>query len=142
MGIAQRIATGEKLVAQEPKNVAAWVQLGNDYFDTHQRQKAVDAYGKALELQPDNPDVITDQGVMYRELGQFDKAVANFSKANKIQPSHIQSLYNLGVVYAYDFHDQLRAAEAWNRLIQMAPSSPQADQARQALGLTQGAKPK
>jgi cytochrome c-type biogenesis protein CcmH/NrfG len=129
----QRIAIAEQLVKKEPKNVQAWIQLGNDYFDTHQAQKSVDAYSKALALKPNDPDVLTDQGVMYRELHAYDKAVANFEKANQVDPRHVQSLYNLGVVWAYDLRDNQKAARYWGRVIELAPGSPQAVQARQNL---------
>ncbi len=133
LGNAQRIAVGEQVVAREPNNVQAWIQLGNDYFDTHQPQKAVEAYGKALKLAPDNPDVLTDQGVMFRDLGEYDKAIANFEKANRIDPKHAQSLFNLGVVYARDKKDAAKAIQVWNRVIALDPSSEQAARARAAL---------
>ena len=98
----QRIAEAEKLVAQDPKNIQAWTQLGNDYFDTDQAQKAINAYAKVLELDPNNANVLTDQGVMYRKVGWYDKAITNFERAQKIDPKHLQSLYNLGIVYATD----------------------------------------
>ena len=129
----QRLAALEGTVLQDPKNRAAWIDLGNGYFDTHQPQKAVTAYAKALALQGDDPNVLTDQGVMYRTLGQFDKAVANFQKANKLDPKHLQSLFNLGVVYANDLHKPAEATAAWNKLIALDPTSQQATQARQAL---------
>ncbi len=131
--IQQQIATLQSVVARDPKNFEAWVQLGNDFFDTRQPQKAIEAYGRALELKPNDPNVLTDQGVMYRELGQFDKAVANFTRASKADPSHVQSLFNLGVVYASDLKQPQKATEAWNKVIQIAPSSPQAAQAKQGI---------
>lgn len=131
--VQRRIASEEQLVAQDPKNAQAWIALGNDYFDSKQRQRAVDAYARALELAPNNPDVLTDQGVMYRELGAFDKAIANFKKASEIDPRHVQSVYNLGVVYAYDLKDRGQALAAWRRVLQIAPQSPQAAQAQQAI---------
>jgi cytochrome c-type biogenesis protein CcmH/NrfG len=130
---AEQIASANQVVQRDPKNVRAWIALGNVYFDTHQPQKSVDAYARALELEPDNPDVLTDQGVMYRALGAYDKAIANFKKASQVDAKHLQSLYNLGVVYAFDLKDVPRAEEAWNRLIQLAPASENADQARRAL---------
>ena len=129
----QHIAVAQQVLARDPKNVKAWIALGNEYFDSHQPQKAIDAYAKALELDPKNPDVLTDQGVMYRDTGAFDKAIANFKRANQIDPRHVQSLYNMGVVYAYDLKDAKRAAEAWNRVVQVAPASPQAAQASKLL---------
>ncbi len=133
LGTGQRIAAAEQIVAREPKNVQAWIQLGNDYFDTHQPRKAIEAYGNALQLAPNDPDVLTDQGVMFRDVGEHDKAIANFEKANQIDPNHTQSLYNLGVVYAYDKKDTVRAVQAWKRVIATAPGSEQAAKARAAI---------
>jgi tetratricopeptide (TPR) repeat protein len=131
--VQQRIAMGQQMVARDPKNVQAWIGLGNDYFDSHQREKAIEAYGKALALAPNNPDVLTDQGVMYRETGAFDKAIANFEKANQLDPRHMQSLYNLGVVYAHDLKDASKAIKAWSQIIEANPTSPLAAQARQSI---------
>ena len=129
----RRITEAEKIVARDPKNAQVWTQLGNDYFDTHQQQKAIDAYAKALALQPDDPDVLTDQGVMYRQLGQFEKAIANFHKANQLNPSHVQSVFNEGIVYSQDLKNPAKAREAFNKVVQLAPGSPQAAQATQLL---------
>ena len=132
-GVEQRIAIAKQLVAQNPKDVQAWISMGNDYFDSRQFQLAVDAYAKALELDPKNPDVLTDQGVMYRDLGQYDKALANFLKANQIAPAHMQSLMNAGVVYAYDLKDPKRAEEAWLKVIANDKSGRFAGQAGAAI---------
>ena len=130
MDYQQRIAEAEKIVARDPSNLQAWIQLGNDYFDSDQSQKAIDAYGKALQLKPDDPNVLTDQGVMYRKVGMFDKAVANFEKASKIDPNHEQSLVNLGVVYAEDLKKPEKALEVWSRYLQLHPLSPSAQQVK------------
>jgi Tfp pilus assembly protein PilF len=130
---ASRIDMNERIVARDPKNRGAWVALGNDYFDTHQPQKSVDAYQKALDLDPNDANVLTDQGVMFRELRQFDKAIANFKRATQADPGHVQSLFNMGVVYESDLHDTARAAEAWRKVIQVAPTSSQANDARASL---------
>jgi cytochrome c-type biogenesis protein CcmH/NrfG len=131
--VQARIAQIEAALRTDPKNHDAWVALGNEYFDSHQAQKAVGAYEKALALQPGDPNVLTDQGVMYRQLGQFDKALATFQKANKLQPNHVQSLFNMGIVYANDLNKPDEAAKAWNKVLVLAPASEQAAQARQML---------
>ena len=135
--IQARIFSNSQIVAREPKNLTAWKQLGHDYFDTHQPQKSVDAYAKALALDPNNPDVLTDQGIMYRELKAYDKAIANFEKSAKLNPKHTQSLFNLGVVYAHDLKQNEKAIKAWNRVIQVDPTSQQAAQARVAIAAIQ-----
>ncbi len=136
----RRIAAAQAIVARDPKNLQAWIQLGNDYYDTHQAQKAIEAYGRALELRPDDPNVLTDQGNMYRELGQFDKAIANFQKANRADPKHVQSLFNLGIVFAHDLKQPQKAVEAWERVVKIAPQSDQASHARQSIEELRAAK--
>jgi len=126
----QRIAEAKKIVAREPKNLQAWIQLGNDYFDSDQPQEAIAAYAKALELEPNNPNVLTDQGVMFRRVGQFETAIANFEKAQRIDPTHLQSLFNIGVVYASDLKRPDKAIEAWNRFLAIDSTSPQAQQVK------------
>lgn len=124
----QKITMLERIVAKEPENRNAWVQLGHNYFDADQPVKAVEAYDKALALNGDDPNVLTDQGVMYRRLGAFDKAIANFNKANEVSPNHQQSLYNLGIVYLYDLKDPVKALEAWKKFLAVAPPGPQSAQ--------------
>ncbi len=133
----QKIQMLEGLLAKDPGNHSAWVELGNTYFDADQPRKAADAYKKALELVPDDPDVLTDQGVMFRRLGWFDRAVENFTKASRIDPTHIQSLYNLGIVYRYDLKDLQKAKEAWSRYLKLNPTGPGAAQVRKELAAIQ-----
>lgn len=124
----QKITMLERIVASEPQNRNAWVQLGHNYFDADQPAKAIDAYDKALALDGNDPNVLTDQGVMYRRLGAFDKAIASFVKANQLNPNHQQSLYNLGIVYLYDLKDPIQALDAWKKFLKVAPPGSQSAQ--------------
>ena len=141
MVLRNRIAATRQALAADPKDVKGWISLGNDYFDTQQAQAAVDAYARALALAPDNPDVLTDQGVMYRQLKNYPKAIADFNRAHRLDPRHLQCLYNLGIVYSEDLKQPREARQAWDQLIALAPTSPQADQARAALAQMAPAKP-
>ncbi|MBI5543797.1 MAG: tetratricopeptide repeat protein [Deltaproteobacteria bacterium] len=129
----RRIAMNLRVVAKEPKSVAAWISLGNDYFDTRQIQRSIDAYGEALKLQPNNPDVLTDQGVMYGLQSNLDRALANYERAQELAPTHLASAFNIGLVYARRGSDPTREAAAWRRVIELAPDSEQAGTARKAL---------
>lgn len=128
-----RITEMEKVVAGDPKNVQAWVSLGNDYYDAQNPQKSIQAYAKALELNPNDPNVLTDQGIMFRALGFFDKALANFDKANKLNPQHLQSLFNSGIVYAVDLKQPAKARPFFERVAQQGGSSELGNQAREML---------
>jgi cytochrome c-type biogenesis protein CcmH/NrfG len=136
-----RIQQLEKVLAAEPKNLGAWIELGNLLYDTHQPQRSIDAYAKALELDPNNADVLTDQGVMYRELQDHQRAIANFEKAHKVDPTHMQSLFNLGVVQLSDLKDPKKAIATWEQIIQKAPDSHHAHEARRAIEQARGSSP-
>ena len=118
------------IVAKDPNNFDALVQLAHQYFDANQPMNAVKAYGQALELRPNDADLLTDQGVMFRRLGWFDKAITNFSRAAEIDPKHIHSLYNLGIVYRYDLNDTANAIDAWSRYLLRDPQSESAAKVR------------
>ena len=128
----QRIAELEK-VANDPKNLQAWTMLANEYYDTDQAQKAINAYNKALEITPGNPNLLTDQGVMFKRTGQFDKALANFEKAQKIDPKHLQSLYNMGIVYSEDLKQPDKALKVWNHYLELDSTSPAAQQVKRLM---------
>ena len=123
----------KSVVAQDPSNRGAWVALGNIYFDNNQFVDAIDAYDKALELDPEDANVLTDQGVMFRRLGWFDKAIENFRTATELAPANPTPWYNLGVVYRTDLNDFPKAIEAWNRFLELTPSGPAAEQVRQQI---------
>ncbi|MGW8312122.1 MAG: tetratricopeptide repeat protein [Desulfuromonadales bacterium] len=123
----------KNILATDPANFQAWVALGNEYFDSNQYMDAIEAYDKALEIQPNSPDVLTDQGVMFRNLGWYDRAIANFIKANQIDPTHATSIYNLGIVYRYDLQDFAKAEQAWKKFLEISPTGPGSDRVRQDL---------
>lgn len=129
----EKIKLLEDLASREPSNRNAWVQLGHTYFDADQPVKAIEAYDKALQLDANDPDVLTDQGVMFRKLGWYDRAIDNFTKASIFNPNHQQSLFNLGVVYRYDLQDFPRAQEAWRKFLQVSPTGPGAEQVQREL---------
>lgn len=123
----------EGIVAREPNNRNAWIRLGHNFFDSDQPMKAIEAYARALELNGNDPNILTDQGVMYRRVGWFDKAIKNFEKASSIDKNHLQSLYNLGIVYRYDLQDIDKAISVWEQFIAIDPDSPGANQVRSEL---------
>ncbi|MGK2905298.1 MAG: tetratricopeptide repeat protein [Desulfuromonadales bacterium] len=120
----------KEVLEKEPANRNAWVQLGNKYFDTNQPMESIEAYDKALAIDDNDPNVLTDQGIMYRSIGWFDKAIENFGKANKLAPRHTQSLLNMGIVYRFDLEQNDKAKEAWLKYLEIDPTGETADRVR------------
>ena len=121
-----QIQTLKEIVKKDPKNLPAWVELGNVYFDTDQPKEAIDAYSRYLAVKPDNPDVRTDMGIMYRKLGQFDRALEEFRKAAQSDPKHVNSRYNIGLVLLHDKQDMGGAIKAWEEYLRVDPNSERA----------------
>ena len=113
------IRLAKSMLEKDPRDLQALVTLGDAYFDTDRYQEAIDAYSKALAVDPKNPDVRTDMGIMHRKLGQFDKAIQAFRQAARDQPLHINSRFNLGVVLKYDKNDFPGAIQAWEEFLKL-----------------------
>lgn len=112
----------------EPNNHAAWIALGNAYYDADQHFQAIEAYGHALALKPGDADVLNDQGAMYRQAGNIEQALKNFEKASEIAPYNLESLYNMGYVYAFDLNRIDRAMDIWRHYLQLDRTSETARQ--------------
>jgi cytochrome c-type biogenesis protein CcmH/NrfG len=115
------IAALEDETAKNPQNSEAWAQLGNEYFDSDQFEKAIWAYQKALELAPNNANVWTDLGVMYRRSGKPTEAIQAFDKAIEVDPKHEPSRLNKGIVLLHDLQDFDGAIAAWEGLLEVNP---------------------
>ncbi len=136
--IAVKILKLEKITAQNPDDVSAWVALGNLYFDSSNYQKAIEAYNKSLALNPNNANVITDLGIMYRRSGRPAEAVKTFDKAIEVDPKHETARFNKGIVLMHDLKDIEGAIKAWEELLvlnplALAPNGQSVDQILQTL---------
>jgi len=124
--VATKVQALKDIVKKDPKNLSAWVDLGNLYFDSNQPQEAIQAYQQSLAIKPDNADVLTDMGIMHRKLGEFDKALEEFRKATKADPKHINSRYNIGLVLLHDKQDIKGAILAWEEYLKVDQNSERA----------------
>jgi len=126
--VRTRIADALQKTQQDPDSQAAWRDLGNAYYDGDMTQEAINAYDRALALNPGDADVLNDQGAMYRQQGDFTRALANFEKALKIAPDNLESLYNVGYVNAFDLNRMDKALKAWRRYLELDRTSETARQ--------------
>lgn len=125
-----KIQSLKEIVKKDPKNLPAWVELGNLYFDTDQPKEAIEAYKQYLAVKPDNADVRTDLGIMYKKTGELDKALEEFRKAAKIDAKHPNSRYNIGLVLLHDKQDIKGAIVAWEDYLKVDPNSERAQRLR------------
>jgi tetratricopeptide (TPR) repeat protein len=126
---------------RDPKNPKPRVDLANLYFDADRYDDAIKWYEQALALTPKDVNVSTDLGVAYYYTNQPDKALAQFDKSLALDPKHVKTLLNVGIVRAFGKQDLKGATDAWQRVIELAPNSPEAQAARRALDSLQSAHP-
>jgi cytochrome c-type biogenesis protein CcmH/NrfG len=74
-------------------------------------------------------------------MNQPDRALAQFDRSLAIDANHTKTLLNVGIVRAFGKQDLQGAATAWQKVIDVAPSSQEAGMARQALQSLRSAHP-
>ena len=116
-----------------PKDVSAVVQLANVYFDAERWPDAISWYERALTLNPKDADVSTDLGVSYYYTNRTDEALKRFEESLRIDPKHTKTLLNKGIVLAFGKEDLKGAAVEWQKVVELAPGSPEGEAARRAL---------
>jgi cytochrome c-type biogenesis protein CcmH/NrfG len=130
----------KEALEKDPKNVNAWISLGNMLMDTSRFSEAADAYEKALAIDPKNTDVRVDLGTCYKNTGKPDMAVKEYRKALEVNPQHLHALKNMGIVFAYDLRDNKEAVKAFEKALAIAPNDPDAERLKQEIQKLKAAK--
>jgi tetratricopeptide (TPR) repeat protein len=126
---------------RNPRDADTRVQLGNLYFDAERFEDAVKWYEQAVQIAPQDVNASTDLGISYYYTNQPDRALAQFDRSLAIDPNHSKTLLNVGIVRAFGKQDLEGAAKAFQRVLDVAPGSPEARAARQALDGLRSAHP-
>jgi cytochrome c-type biogenesis protein CcmH/NrfG len=131
------------IVAKDPRNLQATLQLGNMLYDAGRYAEAVPAYQQAFALDPANINTSTDLGTALWYSGRADEALAQYEKSLAIDPNHAQTLFNQGIVRHDGKLDVAKALQSWEKLLTANPNYPDRakvqqliDQARQKVQTT------
>jgi cytochrome c-type biogenesis protein CcmH/NrfG len=136
-----RVQAMRTVAEQNPRDAQPRVELGNMFFDAERYNDAITWYEEALKLSPSDPNVSTDLGVAYYYTNQPDRAVTQFERSLAIDPKHTKTLLNMGIVKAFGKQDLTGAAEAWEKVVALAPDSPEGQAAKKALEGLRNAHP-
>ena len=99
------------------------------------------ALRSSAERNPRDAETRVQLGNLYFDAERFDDAVRWYEEALKIDPKHSKTLLNVGIVRAWGKQDLEGAAKAWERVIEVAPSSEEAARAKQGLDGIRAAHP-
>jgi type IV pilus biogenesis/stability protein PilW len=99
-----------------------YFNLGVSSYNEREALKAIQAYQKATELNPDYVEAYNNLGIIYQELGDLDKAFEAFQKAVGINPQYEKAYNNLGILLlSKDRFEE--AAEAFQKALAINPNN-------------------
>ena len=117
-------------IEQDPKDVEALVGLANLYHDVSMFEEAIGFYESALEVQPGDPNLLTDLGTCFRGQGDSERALEMFAQAQQRDPQHWQSLFNTVIVAGFELRRFEEAEAALAKLEGIAAAPPQVRELR------------
>jgi tetratricopeptide (TPR) repeat protein len=123
------------ILAADPRNVRANVELGNRLYDAGRFAEAIPYYQQALVIEPRNANVSTDLGTALYYAGRADEGLEQLQKSLAIDPGHARTWFNVGIIRR-DKGDKAGAVNAWDRLLEVAPGYPEAARVRTLIAET------
>ena len=126
----QELQGYRNILASDPKNARANVELANRLYDAGRYTEAIPYYQQAFSIDSKNVNVSTDLATALFYAGRADEALAQFDKSLAIDAKHAQTLFNLGIVRRDAKNDPKGAIAAWERLLGSVPDYADAGKVR------------
>jgi tetratricopeptide (TPR) repeat protein len=97
----QQLAEMQTDYLDQPAQLRRAYEVDADLYLREKRYaEAVDAFSHALQVVPDDPDLLYGRGLAYAEIGKIDQAVADFRHLLQIKPDDIDASNALGFTLA------------------------------------------
>jgi len=127
---AEAVAFLERAMKGLPGNADGWALLGRSYHAVRRYDEAADAFGKAVELAPQNLNYRSTYGLILGQSGDLEKALAELQKVTGT-PGYKDAAgwANLGWVYR-NLNKPQESIAAYQKALAVDPKQEQA-----ALGL-------
>ncbi len=113
----------EQVVAKQPNDARAWLDLGLAREGLGLPKQAGQAYRRATEIEPEFAEAFNNLGVVLRERGKLDEAIQALDRAVQLKPGLIDARLNLAMAYE-DAGRTEQATDAYNEVIKLDPSDP------------------
>ncbi|HTB92734.1 MAG TPA: tetratricopeptide repeat protein [Candidatus Sulfotelmatobacter sp.] len=116
----------EKVRVIAERNADEWLALALEYeADKKTRTEAMDAYDRALRVDPAKIDALLNCGTLHYENGNFEKASEYFGRAISAQPDSALAHFNLGSVLE-EMGDVDTARKHLRQAVRLDPDYPDA----------------
>jgi len=116
----------EKVRVIAERNADEWLALALECeADKKTRTEAIDAYNRALRVDPAKVDALLNCGTLHYEDGNFEKASEYFARAISLQPDSALAHFNLGSVLE-EMGDFDAARKHLRQAVRLDPNYPDA----------------
>lgn len=112
----------EKLVDQFSEGGNYHYRVAKNLVRYGDLEGALEALSRAVDAQPDNPDVYLERGALYSQLNNNDMATKDFEKAIDVAPQDFRGPFNLSLVKEFT-GDLPGAVNAINKAIELNPKN-------------------
>ena len=114
------VARAERALAEDPRNVQRFIQLGVAQAGARQMREAVQTFTRALTVAPNDPMLYRWRGHRNLSVRNFDQAMADLTRGYGMDSTNYGILYHLGVL-RFVRGDFNAAADAFARAQPRAP---------------------
>jgi serine/threonine protein kinase len=76
-----------------------YYRQGEKFFNQRKYDKSIEAYTKAIELNPKEAWFYNDRGTVYYVKKEYEKAIADYTRAIEVNPYNFSGYYNRGLIY-------------------------------------------
>src|SRR5437660_8954657 len=117
------IAAYQKALLYNPVNPRVHMSLGKIYYgEKGLYYESVNAYKKAIDLDPSSVEARMGLGEVYEDKGLYKEAIEEYRRVIEVDAKHTGAMYNLAVVY--ERKDPREAIAQWERYIALASQLP------------------
>ena len=76
-----------------------WIDLGIFELKSRRYQAAIEAFSKAIEINPHDDMAYNHRGIAWSQKGDYDRAIADYTKAIDINPGYTNAYNHRGIAW-------------------------------------------
>lgn len=119
-------ATGNVPPGSEPVGgIPSSIEEANEALNRGDFRRALEGYKRILENDPENPEALTQIGVLLSRGEHHDEAIRMFDRVLGIRPNYPQALFEKGLVLFQGKVQPREGVKVWEQLIETAPPENQ-----------------